>query len=117
MQHMLLIYEPPGVYDGPAGEARLMDVVQKHRALAEDLRAKGLMKDGSGLAPTTSARTVATAEGGQQTVHDGPFAETREQLGGYYLVDVPDLETAVAIARRIPVADGGKVEVRPLMYG
>ena len=116
MQHMLLIYEPQGVYDGPAGEARLMDVVQKHRALAEELRANGVMKDGSGLAPTTSARTVASSAGGQ-TVHDGPFAETREQLGGYYLVDVADLDAAVAIARRIPVVEGGKVEVRPLMYG
>jgi len=116
VQHILLIYEPQGVYDGPAGEARLAEVVQKHRALAEDLRAKGQMKDGSGLAPTASARTVATEAAGQ-TVHDGPFAETREELGGYYLVDVPDTEAAVAIARRIPVAAGGKVEVRPLLYG
>jgi hypothetical protein len=48
-------------------------------------------------------------------VHDGPFAETREHLGGYYLIDVPDLDDALAIAKRVPVVDGGKVEVRPLM--
>ena len=116
MQHLLLIYEPEGVYDGPAGEERLSAVVQKHRALAEELRANGVMKDGSGLAPTASAKTVATEADGQM-VHDGPFAETREELGGYYLVDTPDLEAAVAIARRIPVCEGGKVEVRRLLYG
>jgi hypothetical protein len=116
MQHMLLIYEPQGAYDGPGGEALIMDVVKKHRALAEELRALGVMKDGSGLAPATAAKTVAT-ERGAQLVHDGPFAETREELGGYYLVDVADLDAALAIARRIPVCEGGKIEVRPLMDG
>ena len=113
MQYMLLIYEPENAYAGEAGQAALTDIVGKHMALAADLRVRGCMKDGSGLQGVETATTIASA-GGQQTVHDGPFAETREQLGGYYLVDVPDLDEAMAIAKRIPVMDGGKVEVRPL---
>ncbi len=113
MQYMLLIYEAENAYDGDAGQKLLMDIVGKHMALAADLRAKGWMKDGSGLQPSTTATTI-TQVGGQQTLHDGPFAETREHLGGYYLIDVPDLDEALAIARRVPLADGGKVEVRPL---
>ncbi|MFL5297378.1 MAG: YciI family protein [Phenylobacterium sp.] len=114
MQYMLLIYEPEGAYDSETGRHQLSDIIAKHMALAGDLRAKGVMKDGSGLQGIATATTVATS-GGAQTVHDGPFAETREHLGGYYLVDVADLDAALAIARRIPVIDGGKVEVRPLM--
>ncbi|WP_197422465.1 MULTISPECIES: YciI family protein [unclassified Phenylobacterium] len=82
-------------------------------ALAAELRARGVMKGGSGLQDTSTATTVVT-RGGQQTLHDGPFAETREHLGGYYLIDAPHLDEALAIARRVPVVDGGKVEVRPL---
>jgi hypothetical protein len=114
MQYMLLIYEPESAFEGEAGERRLTEIVAKHMALAVELRARGVMKDGSGLQPTANATTVATS-GGRQTIHDGPFAETREHLGGYYLIDVPDLDEALAIARRVPVADGGKIEVRPLM--
>jgi hypothetical protein len=113
MQYMILVYEPEEAYATEAGQAFLEDVVAKHMALAEELRAKGQMKDGSGLQETTTATTVVTRNG-QQTLHDGPFAETREHLGGYYLIDVPDLDEALAIARRVPVIDGGKVEVRPL---
>jgi hypothetical protein len=111
---MILIYEPAGCYDSPAGQAALQGIVAKHMALAGDLRAKGVMQGGSGLQGVETATTVAS-QGGKQTVHDGPFAETREHLGGYYLIDVPDLDGALAIAKRVPVVDGGKVEVRPLM--
>jgi len=113
MQYMILVYEPEEAYATEAGQALLKDIVARHMALADELRAKGQMKDGSGLQDTATATTVATRNG-QQTVHDGPFAETREHLGGYYLIDVPNLDDALAIARRVPVIDGGKVEVRPL---
>lgn len=113
MQYMILIYEPEDAYAGEAGQAALQDIVAKHMALAADLQAKGVMKDGSGLQDSSTATTVVTS-GGRQTLHDGPFAETREHLGGYYLIDVPDLDQALAIARRVPVIGGGKVEVRPL---
>ena len=114
MQYMLLIYEPEKAFDGEAGQARLTDVVGKHMALAREMREAGHMQSGSGLQPVTTATTVVS-QGGSQTLHDGPFAETREQLGGYYLIDVADLDAALAYARRVPVVDGGKVEVRPLM--
>ena len=114
MQYMILIYEPESAFEGEAGKNRLNDIVAKHMALAGELRAKGIQKDGSGLQGIATATTVVT-QNGQQTVHDGPFAETREHLGGYYLIDVPNLDDALAIAKRVPVVDGGKVEVRPLM--
>jgi hypothetical protein len=114
MQYMILIYEPETAFEGEAGKTRMTDIVAKHMALAGELRAKGIQKDGSGLQGIATATTVVT-QNGQQTVHDGPFAETREHLGGYYLIEVPNLDDALAIARRVPVVDGGKVEVRPLM--
>lgn len=113
MQYMLLIYEPAGAYETEAGKAKLMDVVGKHMALAKEMREAGVMQSGSGLQPVVTATTILS-QGGGQTLHDGPFAETREELGGYYLIDVADLDTALAYAKRIPVVDGGKVEVRPL---
>lgn len=117
MQYMILIYEPEDAYAGEAGQAALQDVVAKHMALAADLSAKGWMKDGSGLQDSSTATTITT-KGGQQTLHDGPFAETCEHLGGYYLIDAANLDDALSVARRVPVTDGGKVEVRPLaVYG
>jgi len=114
MQYMLLIYEPEEAYAN-APEATLTEIVGKHMALSEELRAQGVLLGGDGLQGVDTATTVVTAEGGAQTLHDGPFAETREQLGGYYAVDVADLDAALAVARRIPVVPGGKVEVRPVM--
>ena len=114
MQYMILIYEPEGCYDGPGGQAALQGIVARHMALAGELRAQGVQKDGAGLQGVETATTVVT-QGGRQTVHDGPFAETREHLGGYYLIDVPNLDDALAMARRVPVMDGGKVEIRPLI--
>lgn len=114
MQYMILIYEPEAHY-ATASEALLSEIVGKHMALSQELREKGLLVSGDGLQGTDTATTVATGPGGVQTVHDGPFAETREQLGGYYLIDVPDLDAALAIAKRMPVVEGGKVEIRPIM--
>lgn len=114
MKYMILIYEPESAFDGGAGQARLMEVVEKHMALAREMSEAGHFVSGSGLQSVTTATTIIT-RGGGQTLHDGPFAETHEQLGGYYLIDVADLDAALAYARRVPVVDGGKVEVRPLM--
>jgi len=114
MQYMILVYEPEEAYATPDGQAKLKDIVARHMELAAELRAKGVHKDGAGLQGTETATTIATRNG-QQTIHDGPFAETREHLGGYYLIDVPNLDDALAIAKRVPVIDGGKVEVRPLI--
>lgn len=114
MQYMLLIYEPEEHY-ATASETFLKEIVGKHMALSAELRDKGLLLGGDGLQTVDTATTVVTDASGAQSLHDGPFAETREQLGGYYLLEVPDLDAALAIARRVPVVPGGKVEVRPVM--
>lgn len=113
MNYMLLIYEPESAYEGEAGRDVLAEALRKHMALWEEMGAAGVRVGGGELKPTRTATTVRTL-GGVQSVHDGPFAETREQLGGFYLIDAPDLDEALAWARKIPVVDGGKVEVRPL---
>ncbi|HEY8616739.1 YciI family protein [Phenylobacterium sp.] len=115
MQYMLLVYEPADAYEGEGGEALLQDVVGRHMALAEELRAAGVQIEGAGLQGVETATTVLTGAGGRQTIHDGPFAETREHFGGYYVIDVPDLDAALAIARRVPGVEGTKIEVRPLI--
>ena len=74
----------------------------------------GHFKAGDGLQPTSTATTVRVREGKTLTT-DGPFAETREQLGGYYLVEAKDLDAALGIAARIPGAKSGSIEVRPVM--
>jgi hypothetical protein len=112
MQYMILVYEPES--DDEARAARMREVGAKHMELAQELRAAGIQKDGSGLQGTATATTIKT-NGGAQTIHDGPFAETREFLAGYYLIVVPDLDAALAVAKRVPVGDAGMVEVRPLM--
>jgi hypothetical protein len=117
MQYMLLIYEDERVYGGPekTGPA-LQEMIAKHMAFASTLGSS--RKGGAGLKGTASATTVRAGNGnGKRTVHDGPFAETKEQLGGYYLVDVPDLDAAIAIAKRLPLSPGGAVEIRPLLGG
>lgn len=114
MQYIFLIYEDEAAY-ADASEAMLMDVVAKHMALSQEMREAGLLLGGDGLQPTETATTIVTGAGGAQTLHDGPFAETREHLGGYYLIEAPDLDAALAWARRVPVVEGGKVEVRPIM--
>jgi hypothetical protein len=114
MQYLLTIYEPEETYAG-MGEAALTEVVAKHMALSAEMRQAGVLLGGDGLQGVATATTIVTGAGGAQTLHDGPFAETHEQLGGYYLLDVADLDAAIAWARRVPVVQGGKVEIRPVM--
>jgi hypothetical protein len=113
MQYMLLIYENERNYGGPEKNGpALQEMVAKHRAFAPTLGSA--RAGGAGLKGTASATTVWSGNG-KRTVHDGPFAETKEQLGGYYLVDVPDLDAAIAIAKRLPLSPGGAVEIRPVL--
>jgi hypothetical protein len=111
MQYALLIYEDESVYG--SDDAPLMhDIIAKHQAFGQE---NGhAIRGGAGLRNTDTATTVRTSRG-QQTLHDGPFAETREQLGGLYLIEADDLDAAIAIARQIPLAGDGSVEVRPLL--
>ena len=110
MQYMLLIYEDEAAYRAPDA---IQTVVAAHMRLAAEMREKGVLVAGDGLQPSTTATTVRTQGG--KVLHDGPFPETREQLGGYYLVDVTDLDAALAWAKQVPVIEGGAVEVRPLI--
>ena len=113
MQYLLLIYEDEQVY-GPDKQGEAMNkVVAGHMALGQWLGAKRL--GGAGLKNTTAATTVRTGVGGAQSLHDGPFAETREQLGGFYMIEADDLDDAISIAKRIPIAREGAVEIRPLL--
>ena len=114
MQYALLIYQQESALGPDQGSPALQQIVARHMAFSRDLGPKRI--GGAGLKPTGSATTVRTA-GGAQAVHDGPFAETREQLGGFYLIDVPDLDAAIAVARGVPLASDGAIEIRPLLEG
>jgi hypothetical protein len=113
MQYALLIYEDEAAYRDESGRA-WESIIAQHQAFAAELVEKGLLTGGSGLKTATTATTVRKA-GGQYGLHDGPYAETKEQLGGFYLIDVPDLDVALAWARKLPLSGDGSVEVRPLI--
>ncbi|OBV12419.1 YciI family protein [Erythrobacter dokdonensis] len=112
MQFMLLINEDGSPYADPDGGHLLEQVVAGHIKLAEDLVAAGVPFSGERLKAAATATTVRS-DNGVVTIHDGPFAETHEELGGFYIIDVASLDEALAWARRIPVPKGG-VEVRPV---
>ncbi|MCQ8118056.1 YciI family protein [Methylomonas rosea] len=110
MKYMLLIYLEEHSLDETERQACYVESTQ----LAHQLKADGQYLAASPLQPTALATSVRVRDG-KRFVTDGPFAETREQLGGYYLVDVQDLDAAIAIAEQIPMARKGTVEVRPLI--
>lgn len=116
MKYSLLIYEREADWD-KLSEADQADLLAAYGALTEDLKNRGQLVVGEPLQATTTASTLRL-RAGKVLVTDGPFAETKEQLGGFYIVDVPDLDTALAIAARIPSAARGSIEVRPIQsYG
>lgn len=115
MTYMFLLYgdesaAPPMPTD-PEGFAKMMEPWNAYDKLLEEA---GVMRGGNALHPTSSATTV-TAAGGEPVVTDGPFAETREQLGGYYMVECENLDEALKWAAKCPGTQHGRVEVRPLM--
>lgn len=116
MQFMALIYSDPA--QGPGyGTPEFQAMMQGYFALNAELRAAGHLISGEGLQGAETA-TSLRIKGGKVETMDGPFAETKEHLGGYYLMDVPDLDTALRYAAKIPSAAWGTVEVRPIMdYG
>ena len=110
MRYMLLIYLNEQALD----EAERVTCYQESTELAHQLHAARQYIAASPLHPTTTATSVRVRDG-KRLVTDGPFAETREQLGGYFLVDAKDLAEAIAIAARIPMAQKGTVEIRPVV--
>ena len=109
---MLLIYVDPATYAGVTEEQNQAEMAE-YFALGPSLRERGIEMSGEGLQPITTATTVRVRDG-QALITDGPFAETKEHLGGFYLVDVPDLDAAIEIAQRIPDVRRGSVEIRPV---
>ena len=110
MKYMLLVY----LDENALNEAERADCYVKSAELAQEIHAKGQFLDASPLHPTATATSVRVRDG-RKIVTDGPFAETREQLGGYYLIEGKDLDEAIRIAERIPGARWGTVEIRPVM--
>ena len=112
MKYMLLIYQNEAGMEA----ARKTDLEQVHAAYGaytEALKKAGVLAAGDALALSTSATTVRVANGKNQVLN-GPYAETKEQLGGYYIIDVPDLDAALSWAARCPGASQGAMEVRPV---
>jgi hypothetical protein len=112
MQYLLLIYEePPATEPTPAEFGSMM---AEYNAYSAWLAETGQLVGGDALYPVSDATTV-TVRDGRRIITDGPFAETKEHLGGYYLIDAPDLDAAIEAAARIPGARTGKVEIRPVL--
>ena len=111
MQYMLLIYGDEQFW-AERSESELQKLMQEYVSYSQELAAAGVLRAGSELAPVSTATTVRVRNGKALTT-DGPFAETKEQLGGYYLIDVPSLDAAIQWAAKIPSAAHGSVEIRP----
>ncbi len=110
MQYALLIYEKPGAYAGLTDEQR-QAISAEYLAIRRDARVIG----GGHLKPVDTATTLRMLDG-ESLITDGPFAETKEVFGGYYVLEADDVDAALEIARRIPaVRLGGAVEIRPLV--
>ena len=113
MNYLLLIYSDESERVDRS-EADTEAMFAEYRAFAEGVAASGALRAGDALEGVATATTVRV-RGGEVVVTDGPFAETKEQLGGYYLVDVADLDAAIEIAAKIPGALYGSIEIRPIM--
>ena len=116
MQYLLLIYDDEKRWaEMTKDDAGRMN--DEYMTFTQDILKSGKMKAGDALQPTHTATTVRV-RGGKTTTTDGPFAETKEQLGGYYLIEAEHLDEAIAIAARIPSATIGSIEIRPIqVYG
>src|SRR5881628_3343129 len=113
MKYLCLIYENEATWETmPKADAE--KIVGEYYAFGDGIKQSGHYVGGNALQPTNTATTVRVRDGKRSTT-DGPFAETREHLGGYYLVEAKDLDEAIDIAARIPGALTGAIEVRPIM--
>lgn len=112
MRYLALIYTPEATAPPSEGEAQQM--MEEYGAFTEMVRQRGAFLGGDALQPTSTATTLRVRDGKLNTT-DGPFAETKEQLGGYYELQCKDLDEAVELAAKIPGARYGAIEVRPIM--
>ena len=112
MRYMMIVYEPPADIDNrgdPAGEPYLAAWRAYHKVLVE----AGVYVDGAPLKQAATATTVRLREG-RRLVQDGPFAEAKEELGGFFILDLPSLDAALDWAARCPAAAAGALEIRPV---
>src|SRR6185436_18271072 len=112
MQYLLMLYSEEGQWSKITA-AQQEQGMAAYKAYTEALTKAGALKGSNRLQPTSTATTVRVADGKSQVL-DGPFVDSKEQLGGYYLIDVPDLDAAISWAARCPGAGHGTVEVRPV---
>lgn len=113
MQYLLIIYEDEKQRENRTPEA-MKPMMERYFKLNDALRGAGAFVAGDALEPTSTATTVRVRNG-KAAFTDGPFAETMEQLGGYYLIEAANLDEALKWASQIPAAETGSVEVRPIM--
>ena len=113
MKYLLLIYENEASFAG-VSEAERGKIYQEYMDYTKRIRKNGNYVAGEALEPVSTATTVRVKNGKTLTT-DGPFAETREQLGGFYMVEAKDLDEAIALAAGIPAVRTGSIEVRPIM--
>ncbi len=114
MHYMLTMLETAATMSERDDPARAEAYWGGWMAYAQAIRESGVMVSGNGLQPPATATTLRIRDG-QRQVQDGPFAETKEMIGGYFVIDVPDLDAALAWAARSPAAVSGAVEIRPVL--
>jgi hypothetical protein len=114
VQYVILAMEAPADYDARTDPARSEDYWASWAGYVAALNESGIMTAGAGLQPPGTATTIRV-RGGSTDVQDGPFADVKEHLGGIFVIDVPDLDTAMQWASRCPAAALGSVEVRPVL--
>jgi hypothetical protein len=113
MNYMILIYTDPTQVP-PYGSTEFNEMMAGYATFNQTMQADGVIRSGDGLEGIETATSVRVRNGKVETM-DGPFAETREHLGGYYIIDVPDLDAALRYAAMVPTVKYGTVEVRPVM--
>ncbi|HYW51568.1 MAG TPA: YciI family protein [Gemmatimonadaceae bacterium] len=114
MKYAVIVYEAPSELAAREDPQRVAGYWSAYAAYSQALGQAGVAVGGAGLQPPSMATTVRL-RGGQRHVQDGPFADTKELLGGFFLIDVPDLDAALEWAARCPAAANGAVEVRPVL--
>ena len=114
MEYMMAIHEGPDAWAARKDSSRREEYWASWMAYIQAIRQAGIVKAGNGLEPPETSTTVRLRDSRRQ-VQDGPFADTKEQLGGFFVIEVPDLDTALDWAARCPAAAGGAVELRPVM--
>lgn len=113
MDYVLLLHDDEKRWEGMP-EQQYVHEMGAYAAYTRALQEARIFVDGNPLQPTTTATVVRVTSDGKTTVLDGPYAETKEQLGGYYIIRVPDLDAAISWAARCPCANTGTVEIRPV---